>query len=433
MKRILIIEDDRLVANIYGNKYTSAGFDVEICTDGAEGLQLLKSFAPDLVQLDLQIPHVTGVEIIRSIRSQPETKSLPVIVLSNCYVTDLVKEAWKAGATKCLSKLECTPNVMLEVVRKFFAPAAATTGTIVASTTTTTTVTPRIAQAIPEPEPDQTFLEEIRHAFLERSGPLLAALRQRLKALARAETETARMHELHALCRSMHSLAGNSALAAFHRIFKLSSALEALLKELSLKPKHLTPSSLHSLANGIDVLALLLENPTGTETESGPPGVALVVDDEMMSRRAVCAALAKANLAAISLEDPVLALQVLQTNHFSLIFLDVEMPGMNGFELCNHLRTLPSNKTTPVIFITSLTDFENRTRSAMSGGNELIAKPFLLMELAVKALCFTFKAQASREARQNVTERVFLPPLETTPFTGRSVQPGHHVQTPTNS
>lgn len=431
MKRILIIEDDRLVANIYGNKYTSAGFDVEICTDGAEGLQLLKSFAPDLVQLDLQIPHVTGVEIIRSIRNQPETKSLPVIVLSNCYVTDLVKEAWKAGATKCLSKLECTPNVMLEVVRKVFAPAATTTGTIVASITTT--VTPRIAQVIPEPEPDQTFLEEIRHAFLERSGPLLAALRQRLKALARAETETARMHELHALCRSMHSLAGNSALAAFHRIFKLSSALEALLKELSLKPKHLTPSSLHSLANGIDVLALLLETPTGTETESGPPGVALVVDDEMMSRRAVCGALAKANLAATSLEDPVLALQVLQNNHFSLIFLDVEMPGMTGFELCNQLRTLPSNKTTPVIFITSLGDFENRTRSAMSGGNELIAKPFLLMELAVKALCFIFKAQASREARQNVTERVFLPPLETTPFPGVAVQPRQNFQATANS
>ena len=95
MKKILIIEDDSVVASIYGNKFTQAGFEVQTATDGAMGLQLLKTFQPDLVQLDLMLPKVNGVEIIKHIRGQPELKSLPIIVLSNAYVASLMQDAWK--------------------------------------------------------------------------------------------------------------------------------------------------------------------------------------------------------------------------------------------------------------------------------------------------------------------------------------------------
>jgi DNA-binding response OmpR family regulator len=68
------------------------------------------------------------------------------------------------------------------------------------------------------------------------------------------------------------------------------------------------------------------------------------------------------------------------------VFLDVDMPGMNGFELCTKLRALPFHKKTPIVFVTSLNDFESRANSTMSGGNDFIGKPFLFIELAVKAL-----------------------------------------------
>jgi DNA-binding response OmpR family regulator len=57
------------------------------------------------------------------------------------------------------------------------------------------------------------------------------------------------------------------------------------------------------------------------------------------------------------------------------------------------LRALPAHSKTPVVFVTGLTDFESRARSTLSGGNDLIAKPFLFMELAVKALNFILKGQ----------------------------------------
>ncbi len=87
---------------------------------------------------------------------------------------------------------------------------------------------------------------------------------------------------------------------------------------------------------------------------------------------------------------------MLAERKFDLVFLDVDMPGMNGFELCTKLRALHRNKTTPVVFVTSLTDFESRANSTMSGGNDLIAKPFLFIELTVKALVYILRGRSPK-------------------------------------
>ncbi|MHB8524095.1 MAG: response regulator, partial [Limisphaerales bacterium] len=74
-------------------------------------------------------------------------------------------------------------------------------------------------------------------------------------------------------------------------------------------------------------------------------------------------------------------------------FLDIAMPGMDGFELCTRLRALPTNQQTPVVFLTGVADFENRAQSILRGGNDLMAKPFLPAELIVKALTHIYKSQ----------------------------------------
>src|SRR5262245_45988744 len=117
MKKILIIEDDQIVANIYRNKFSIEGFQVEIALDGHVGLELVRSFRPDAVVLDLMLPKLTGIELMKKIRAEPEFEKLPLIVFSNTYLTQMVQDAWKAGATKCLSKSNCTPKQVIEVVR----------------------------------------------------------------------------------------------------------------------------------------------------------------------------------------------------------------------------------------------------------------------------------------------------------------------------
>src|SRR5689334_23242946 len=117
MKKILIIEDDQIVANIYRNKFSLEGFQVEIANDGVAGLDTIRSFKPDAVILDLMLPKMTGVDLMKKVRNEAAFQKLPIIVFSNTYLTNMVQEAWKAGATKCLSKANCSPKQLLDVVR----------------------------------------------------------------------------------------------------------------------------------------------------------------------------------------------------------------------------------------------------------------------------------------------------------------------------
>ena len=154
-----------------------------------------------------------------------------------------------------------------------------------------------------------------------------------------------------------------------------------------------TKHTLRTLAAGIDFLGVLFERGLLGDIPGIPPANVLVVDDEAISRRALTYALDKAKLKSVAVEDPAAAYNMLAESKFDLVFLDVDMPGMNGFELCTKLRTLPAYKKTPVVFVTSLNDFESRANSTMSGGNDFIAKPFLFMELAVKALMYVLRAR----------------------------------------
>jgi len=83
-----------------------------------------------------------------------------------------------------------------------------------------------------------------------------------------------------------------------------------------------------------------------------------------------------------------------------LVLLDIDMPKMTGFEVCEKLRRLPNYKTTPVIFVTAHSNFENRTKGVLSGGNYFIAKPIDPSELALKVTIHLFKAQVQNASRQ---------------------------------
>jgi PleD family two-component response regulator len=123
------------------------------------------------------------------------------------------------------------------------------------------------------------------------------------------------------------------------------------------------------------------------------------VDDEPISRKAVVRALSKAHLKAISLSSPAVAMALLEENSFDLVFLDIDMPDMNGFELCSNLRKLPGHAKTPVVFVTGLSDFDSRANSMISGGTDLIGKPFLPIELAVKALRYILSSHVESHSQ----------------------------------
>jgi DNA-binding response OmpR family regulator len=384
--KILIIEDDQLVANIYRNKFALEGFTAETAPDGDIGLELLHSFRPDAILLDLVLPRVTGLEVMRQLRAQKDFEHLPVIVFSNTYLTNMVEEAWKAGATKCLSKAHCTPRQVIDAVRSILQPNGAAGNGSEKNAPTPATLAAAGSDA------DSEFQAKLRRDFIAEVPNSLKSLRTALQALIKAENENERLKQIQELYRRAHSLSSNAGLAGVTRIAAMADALEALLKELQEKPKNINTSTLRTVAAAVDFMGLLLER-TSTTEPLPPPAEVLVVDDEAISRRAIIYALEKANLKSVSVGDPVTALDLLSQKHFDLVFLDVDMPSMNGFELCTRIRTLPSYARTPVVFVTALNDLENRANSSMSGGNDFITKPFLFIELTVKALVHVMRSR----------------------------------------
>lgn len=402
MKKILIIEDDQIVANIYRNKFVVEGFQVEVALDGESGLELIRSYRPDAVLLDLMLPKITGVDVMRQIRAEADFEKLPLIVFSNTYLSNMVQDAWKAGATKCLSKANCTPRQVIDVLRTVtggnLAPAGAgmpaTKAAAAPAVATPKPATPAAAPAPSVSEADAAFQKDLHKSFLESLPATMQALRGLLQGMFKAENETARLKQIAELHRRIRTLTGNAGIVGALQIAQMADALEALLKELHDKPKNLNASTMRTVANAVDFLGFLFDH-AGQPQRETPPAHILVVDDEAISRRAITHALEKARLKSVNVEDPNLAFKMLAEHPFDLVFLDVDMPGMNGFELCTKLRGLPAHQKTPVVFVTSLNDLESRASSMMSGGNDFIGKPFMFIELAVKALVYVLRGKLS--------------------------------------
>jgi len=236
------------------------------------------------------------------------------------------------------------------------------------------------------------LLRRLRRAFIENLPSTLSSLRAVSQAFFRADNEAAQLKHLYELYRQIQALNSNAGLAGLSHITHMSSAVVALLKEIYEKPKNINSSSIRTIAAAVDFLGFLFEKGTLPDQEMSTSKI-LVVDDDAISRRAVVYALEKAKLKSAHVEDPEEALQLLEKNDYELVFLDVDMPNMNGFELCAKLRAMPQNHKTPVVFVTSLNDFDSRTSSTMAGGNDFIGKPFLFIELTVKALIHVMRSR----------------------------------------
>lgn len=676
MKRILIVEDDIILTRLYQFVLEKEGFKVEAAGDGETALKLLETVRPDLVVVDLMLPKIHGIEVIRQVRARPELQVVPIIVFSNSYLSTMVKAAQKAGATMCLTKADCTPEQLLDVVRKTLSmghaaaaaahtqtmgggegegaaqpaeatgvsqaaapvqtwpqpapsppapapPSAAPVAQPAASgfqappapvqpaspswqSTPPAPATPAYPPATPaypapgpayhqpappyqqpqapgyqqptpgypqpapgypqpgpgyqqpppgvQPPPAQTYPqppggppqpipgypqppspaypqpqptpgyqpapqhqqpgpgyqqavppyqqsapqyqqpspgyqqppapaahappytpapqpaahvlpmevvtgptavwpapaqaqapgsfypapapaaappafapsfqppaargggtsaagreamrvvpEDIRRRFVDTVPQLASCLRSSVPGFDKRRVDSQVLPRLFEFYQLLHAVTTHAGLAGLGRLARVASALEALLKEVFEEPESITPSSLRTIGLTLEFLLQLFQCPPEHQIETRVAASILVVDDETISRRTVCSALELANLNAISVGDPAMALRLLEENTFDLIFLDVEMPGMSGFELCAKLRTIPRHQKTPVVFVTSLSDFESRARSTLSGANDLIAKPFLLLELAVKALTYVMKSQIETNTIASVT------------------------------
>lgn len=122
MKRILLIEDDTIIYDIMIRQLKGAGFEVLSCRDGAAGLEMAKNEKPDLVLLDYILPGMNGPEIYDRLKTDPVTKSIPVMMLSNVGNKDEIKRMLDQGVKRYLVKynnsLEMILKNVIDVIEK---------------------------------------------------------------------------------------------------------------------------------------------------------------------------------------------------------------------------------------------------------------------------------------------------------------------------
>ncbi len=114
MHKIVIIEDDRAINQMYRMKFETNDFDVRIAYDGQSGIDLVKAFAPEVVLLDLQMPEMTGDEVLKAIRKDDKLADTKVIILTNTSAEEAPASLSKFKPDDYIVKAELTPSQVVE-------------------------------------------------------------------------------------------------------------------------------------------------------------------------------------------------------------------------------------------------------------------------------------------------------------------------------
>lgn len=120
-KKILLVEDEFYLAELYKMKFEHEGYTVVWAPDGEEGLAMAKKEQPDLVLLDIIMPRLNGYEVLNALRSDEATKHLKIFMLSNLGQNDEIKSALSKGADGYFVKANLTPGQLCGHISKIFA------------------------------------------------------------------------------------------------------------------------------------------------------------------------------------------------------------------------------------------------------------------------------------------------------------------------
>lgn len=117
-KKILLVEDEKIMINLLEKKLTQEGYDVRVAVNGEEGLKAMREEKPDIVLLDIIMPKMGGFEVMEEMGKDPVLKEIPIVIISNSGQPVELDKAKKLGAKDWLIKTEFDPQEVVEKVEK---------------------------------------------------------------------------------------------------------------------------------------------------------------------------------------------------------------------------------------------------------------------------------------------------------------------------
>jgi CheY-like chemotaxis protein len=392
--QVLVVDDDPISRMVLTSTVKKAFDAPALAENGTIALSLADRQAYDLVFMDVNMPGMNGFEACSKIHDTALNRSTPVVFVTCMKDFDSRTASVASGGSDLIGK----PFLGFEIIVKAFTLVLgerlkARELIVEASNLTVIEIPVQPVPAAPAP------------AQSDAPAPIMAAaqppspgeIREQLQQIGQSLDEPARREMLGKLYVRIQSLTRTIDTPELRPAFQLCSALESLLKKLSENPKNATASTLLTATAAVDLLDDLCAAGVAPDLATKPAINIMVVDDEPLSRRAVVSSLQAAALQPDSVENVKDALALAAEKRFDVIFLDVQMPGMDGFAVCTKIHESVPNRTTPVVFVTSHNDLKSRAQSALYGGSDFVVKPFLFVEITVKALTFALRGRLPKK------------------------------------
>jgi len=117
-KKVLIAEDDNFLSEVYVTKLVSENFDVFLAQDGEEALKIAKQEIPDILLLDIFMPAMNGIEVLKKVKAIPSLAKVDIMVLTNANEKEFLDQARKLGVQDYLIKSHFTPDEVVEKIKQ---------------------------------------------------------------------------------------------------------------------------------------------------------------------------------------------------------------------------------------------------------------------------------------------------------------------------
>jgi CheY-like chemotaxis protein len=361
----------------------------------------------DVIFLDVQMPGMDGFELCKKIHEAGPNRATPVVFVTNHSDFEARAKSTLVGGNDLMAK----PFLIFEITAKALTlawqgrllahepdPAGQTGPARKAAEPAALATAPAPSAAAPEVAGRPlTPIRKVRtgtvtEAFVNRVFEHLEPLRELGKNLLEAADVATRQTLLTDGFLRINSLTAN-AREVTHPAYQLCAALEGLVRKLLQDATRATPSALATVATAVDLLDDLCAPGLRADLAVNPPVRLLVVDDDLVARRALAGALQTVFEKPANAGDGETAFALARGEPYDVIFLDLQMPGLDGFETCSKIRETGCNRETPVVFVTGRTDYAARAEAFRTPGTDLVEKPFLTAEINLKALTFALRGR----------------------------------------
>jgi CheY-like chemotaxis protein len=325
MKRILVIDDDQFVLKVYQSKFEAEGMRAEVAADPIAALTQVRANVPDLILLDLMLPGMNGVDLLRQIRTIPGAEGVPVLVFTHSYDSALIEQAKTGGADVVLNKNNVSPNRLMEMVRHALAqgrrqalPAAADAG--------------KLGEPAAAPSKKQLVHSDLRASLMHQAPAVEGQLRELVQNFTGAPDGTQRMAALAQLNNKLGDIILDAVDADLFDIMMMGRALSRMIVDLEQHPEEISQGTVRSFGIAVITIANLYRRIGSAPKEHELPGLAVIVIPNPQAGRLIAAAFIEVGFPAVSFSTTEAAGPFVAENPANIIVVSEQWPAGTGQE-----------------------------------------------------------------------------------------------------